>query len=177
MNSSELGARASGRRPLILWVRKFHLYLGVLFAPAILFFASTGMVQVLSLHQSSPGYNAPILLQRLGALHKDQVFGVPHKHDPNQPAKPRTSHDAKGADRGPAAAPAPPAPPPAPPPIGPVRWILKVFALGAGAGLIVSTLLGLYMAFQFNRRNRWVLGALFAAGIIIPAILVAALPS
>ncbi len=76
MNSGDSAPRAAGRWPLILWVRKIHLYLGVLFAPAVLFFASTGMVQVLSLHQSSPGYNAPILLQRLGALHKDQVFGA-----------------------------------------------------------------------------------------------------
>jgi hypothetical protein len=173
MNSSELGPRASGRWPLVLWVRKFHLYLGVLFAPAILFFASTGMVQVLSLHQSSPGYNAPVLLQRLGALHKDQVFGAPPKHDPAQAGKPAKAHGMKAADCAPAARP----PPPAPPPIGPVRWTLKIFALCTGAGLIVSTLLGLFMAYKFNRKSRLVLGALLAAGVLVPAILVAALPN
>jgi len=167
MSSGDSAPRAAGRWPLILWVRKIHLHLGVLFAPAILFFASTGMVQVLSLHQSSPGYNAPILLQRLGALHKDQVFGAPHRPALGPPAKP---HQA-GAGHGCAA----PAPPP-PKPIGLVRGILKGFALCVGLGLISSTLLGLYMAYRFNRRS-WVLAALFAAGFIVPAILVAALPN
>ena len=110
------------------------------------------MVQVLSLHQSSPGYNAPVLLQRLGALHKDQVFGVPPKHDPDQPAKPASPTRIRPptAGRRPRRA---AGSPPGAPPIGPVRWILKVFALGAGAGLIVSTLLGLYMAFQVQSQE------------------------
>ncbi len=54
---------------------------------------------------------------------------------------------------------------------------MKIFALCTGAGLIVSTLMGLYMAYQFNRKSRPALASLFAAGIIIPVILVAALPS
>jgi hypothetical protein len=145
--------------PIIVLVRKLHLYLGVLFAPAILFFASTGALQVLSLHQSSPGYTAPVLLQRLAALHKDQVFGAPHRPDGGQRAKPTQ-----------------PPPPPGPRPIGPARAILKGFTIGAALGLIVSTLLGLYMAYKFNR-NPWLTGGLFAAGIVIPVILIAALPT
>jgi hypothetical protein len=182
--------RAAPRTPLIVWVRKLHLYLGVLFAPAILFFASTGALQVLSLHQSSPGYAAPVLLQRLAALHKDQVFGVPHRPDGGQRAKPKAA-GCDAADQGRhhgkdsaaainTAQPMPPAaqpgPPPGPRPIGLARGILKGFAIAAAIGLIVSTLLGLYMAYKFNR-NRWLTGGLFAAGIVIPVILVAALPA
>ena len=154
--------------PLMFWVRKTHLYVGVFIAPAILFFAATGMLQVLSLHQSSPGYTAPVLLQRLGALHKDQVFGAPRKEDADADAK---------ADReagGPAARPG--APPRGPRPIGLVRWILKGFAELVGTGLIANTLLGLYMAYKLNR-NLWLTGGLFAAGVVIPVILVAALPN
>ncbi|HVY33270.1 MAG TPA: hypothetical protein VG960_02495 [Caulobacteraceae bacterium] len=145
--------------PLIAWVRKTHLYVGVFIAPVILFFAATGMLQILSLHQSSPGYTAPVLLQRLGALHKDQVFGAPHRPPEAKPSKP----SAEGPPR------------PAPRPIGPVRWILKGFFECVGAGLIVNTLMGLYMAYKINR-NAWLTGGLFAAGIVVPVILVAALP-
>lgn len=144
--------------PLMFWVRKAHLYVGVFIAPVILFFAATGMLQILSLHQSSPGYTAPVLLQRLGSLHKDQVFGAPHRPPEAKPAKPPEG---------------PPRPPPRP--IGPVRWILKGFFECVGAGLILNTLMGLYMAYKINR-NAWLTGGLFAAGIVVPVILVAALP-
>lgn len=162
MTSGESAPRAAARLPAIFWVRRAHLYLGVFIAPAILFFASTGMLQVLSLHQSSPGYTAPVLLQRLGALHKDQVFGAPRRPPEDRAAKPHP-----GGDAGP--------PRPAPAPIGPVRWILKGFAECVGAGLIANSLLGLYMAYRVNR-NAWLTGGLFAAGIVIPVALVAALP-
>lgn len=157
-----MNSATPARLPTIFWVRKAHLYVGVFIAPAILFFAATGMLQVLSLHQSSPGYTAPALLQRLGALHKDQVFGASHRPSDAQPSKPRATGEA-----GP--------PRPAPQPIGLVRWILKGFAECVGAGLIVNTLMGLYMAYKINR-NAWLTGGLFAAGIIVPVILVAALP-
>ncbi len=152
----------AARLPTIFWVRKAHLYVGVFIAPMILFFASTGMLQVLSLHQSSSGYTAPVLLQRLGALHKDQVFGAPHR-----PPEAKLSKAAAASEAGP--------PRPAPRPIGPVRWILKGFFDCVGAGLIVNTLMGLYMAYKINR-NAWLTGGLFAAGIVVPVILVAALP-
>ena len=46
MTSGQSSPRAAARLPLIVWLRKLHLYLGVLFAPAILFFASTGALIV-----------------------------------------------------------------------------------------------------------------------------------
>jgi hypothetical protein len=154
--------------PWILWARKTHLYVGVFIAPSILFFAATGMLQVLSLHQSSPGYSAPVLLQRLGALHKDQVFAAPSRADADADAK---------ADRAAGqSAPKPGGPAHKPRPIGLVRAMLKGFAELVGAGLIVNALLGLYMAYRINRNVR-LLGLLFAAGVLVPVILVAALPS
>jgi hypothetical protein len=52
---------------------------------------------------------------------------------------------------------------------------LKGFAECVGTGLIANTLFGLYMAYRLNR-NAWLTGGLFAAGIVIPVALVAALP-
>ena len=65
----------------LLWVRRLHLYSGVLFAPAILFFALTGLIQVFDLHKARPaaGYRPAGLILRLAALHKDQTFALPHK--------------------------------------------------------------------------------------------------
>jgi hypothetical protein len=204
MTSAHSAPRASARTPFVVWARKLHLYLGVLFAPAILFFAATGIVQVLDLHQSSAGYDAPELLQRLGALHKNQLFSVPHKSDGGQKAKAKATgrpvanadehgghsghggHHAKADAAAPIAASTPPseaatAPPPTPAgpkpakTIGLAQGILKGFAILAAGGLIVATLLGLYMAYRFNR-NRWLIAALFLAGIVVPVILVAVQP-
>lgn len=36
MNFGDSPPRVGGRRPLILWVRKMHLYLGVLFAAGVI---------------------------------------------------------------------------------------------------------------------------------------------
>ena len=73
--------RAKVSLALLLWVRKLHLYSGVLFAPAILFFALTGLIQVFDLHKARPaaGYRPAGLILRLAALHKDQTFALPHK--------------------------------------------------------------------------------------------------
>ena len=143
----------------ILWVRRVHLYSGVLFAPAILFFAVTGVLQVFDLHKSSPanGYQAPELIQRLGALHKDQAFDLPHKDDAAK------THDRAGK-AGPKKA--------EKPPIGPAQALLKVFAGMAAVGLAASTLLGLYIAYRFNR-GPWLVTGLLIAGAALPAVLIA----
>jgi hypothetical protein len=159
-----------------------------MFAPAILFFAATGIVQVLDLHQSSAGYDAPELLQRLGALHKNQVFSAPHKSDGGQKTKVNAAgcdvarageqgqhggYRAKAADAT-AASPMP-ARPKAAKTIGLAQGLLKGFVILAAVGLIVSTLLGLYMAYRFNRDRR-LTAALFVSGIVIPVVLVALQP-
>ncbi len=39
--------------------RQMHLYLGLFFAPSIIFFASTGSSMVFSLHENHDGYEPP----------------------------------------------------------------------------------------------------------------------
>jgi hypothetical protein len=145
----------------LMWARKLHLYSGVLFAPAIVFFAITGLLQVYKLHETRPGtdYQAPALIQRLGALHKNQTFALPRRGD--GPRKP-------GADK--------PTAPRAPKPIGLAQSLLKVFAAAVSVGLAVTSGLGLYMAYRLSR-NPWLIGGLLIAGVVIPVGLIAAMPS
>ena len=151
----------------ILWARRLHLYSGVLFAPAILFFALTGLVQVFDLHKSSAasGYRAPELIQRLGALHKDQTFALPHKDD--APKKPDRV-DAGGAQTAGKSA----VKSAGKPAIGPAHAALKVFAALAAVGLAASTLLGLYIAYRFNR-GPWLVTGLLIAGAALPLVMIA----
>ena len=166
VKSQAKGFRTKASWPVIVWVRKLHLYSGVLFAPAILFFAVTGLIQVYNLHKPQParGYQPPALVLRLGALHKDQTFALPHKGDGAKMAK---KHDDGGKAKASAEA---------APPMGLAQALLKGFAAAVAVGLVAATLLGLYMAYRFNR-NLWLVGGLFIAGIVVPVILIAASPN
>src|ERR1700744_3372323 len=58
--------------------RKTHLYFGLFISPALLFFALTGAVQTLSLHEAAgSSYKPPALLAELGQLHKKQTTVMP----------------------------------------------------------------------------------------------------
>ena len=58
-------------------IRTLHLYLGALFAPLLVFFAITGMLQVLGLHEGERGQPAPHpWIARAAAVHKDAKLAV-----------------------------------------------------------------------------------------------------
>lgn len=150
--------------------RQWHLYLGTLFAPSIIFFAFTGSLQLFSLHESHPGstYQPPAWIQTLASIHKDQIIEKKHKSPPaaaEQKAPPMTD-----------AAPKPAKPQAARPKneSGPNKFTLalKWFFLAMAVGLISSTLLGIYMAFKFNRSRTLVWGMLLL-GTAIPLALIA----
>lgn len=63
-------------------LRQLHLYLGVLFAPLLFFFAATGAAQLFWLHENAKdgSYTAPAWLAAIGAVHK-------HSHLPETPKK------------------------------------------------------------------------------------------
>jgi len=150
---------------LLKSARVFHLYTGVFFAPALLFFAFTGAVQTFSLHETTRGssYKPPAILVELGQLHKKQTLVVPQRKSEAKPAsKPET-------------VPAPvPTPTPAPSPVAPQKaknlLPMKIFFLFVAISLFLSTLTGLYMAYKFSRRSS-VITATLAAGIVIPLLL------
>lgn len=159
----------------IKWARQLHLYLGTLFAPSIIFFAFTGSLQLFGLHESHPGdtYQAPAWVQKLGSIHKDQVLtkqhgpppgsagqpkGPPKTDEENRPPQPGPSQSENGrrnAERGP----------------NKLTLALKWFFLATAVGLIFSTLLGIYMAFKFNRSRTLVWGMLFL-GTVTPLVLI-----
>ena len=66
-------------------LRQLHLYLGVLFAPLLIFFSATGAWQLLGLHQTAKDgtYTAPPSLVAMAAVHK-------HSHLPGTPNKAET---------------------------------------------------------------------------------------
>jgi uncharacterized iron-regulated membrane protein len=134
-------------------IRKIHRYAGVFFAPAILFFALTGVLQVFELHETKDGVRPPALLLQTANLHKHQMANPPRK------AKPPASASAAAAK---------PTPPQPAPPRPRSQFYLKLFAGLTSIVLALSTVTGLYLALRFGRDRKVVL-AILAAGVLIPA--------
>jgi hypothetical protein len=145
-------------------IRQIHTYLGVFVAPTILFFAFTGCLQLFSLHEAHDGYQPPVLVEKLARLHKDQVFGLGPKHEHQHAEAPPLRVRSDGDWVAPALKPAAEADDSTPPRV----LALKVLFLAAAVMLILSTLLGLWMALTQNRRKAllWVLLILGAAAPI-----------
>ena len=156
---------SSIRSPILvsLQIRTLHAYVGVLIAPSVIFFATTGLLQIYSLHQAHPGYSPPVFLEELGSVHKDQRVAMDHhgpsaekRPPPASPAsagddeekphkdEPRNSHTATN--------------------------LLKAFFAAVAIGLIFSAGSGVWMALQQTKRRRthW---ALLLVGTLVPLIL------
>lgn len=145
------GAAARGAPPLRLLLRQIHLYMGVAIAPSVLFFALTGMLQLFTLHEAHGDYRPIPVIEKLGMLHKDQVFAL----KPSRPAPAARPGAVKRPEPGPK----------------PAVLALKVFFLAVAGGLVVSTLLGVWMALTQSRRKGAV-AAVLVAGAVVPALLV-----
>ncbi|HEY1929119.1 MAG TPA: hypothetical protein VGG92_16765 [Caulobacteraceae bacterium] len=158
MTVATLAPKAAARRPVPLarQIRDWHAYLGALIAPTVLFFATTGVVQLWSLHEAHGGYSPPALIEKLGALHKDQKFAMGHHHE--------------SAPAAPAAKVRKPAPAPETP--KPAILLLKAFFTAVAVSLIVSTVAGIWMALSQGPRRR-TLAILLLIGAVTPAILAA----
>ena len=112
-------------------LRTIHLYLGCLFAPALIFFAVTGGWQIYRLNDTPKdgSYTAPRLVRALSAIHQNQhLIGV------------------KATQYTP----------------------LHTFALLSAIGLVLTTVLGVVMAFRSSRSALRPLVCL-VAGIALPA--------
>jgi hypothetical protein len=156
------GGRRGGNPALKLAaIRQLHSYFGAFIAPSVLFFALTGALQLFTLHEAHGDYRPPAVIEKLGMLHKDQVFAAkPRRAQPPgaaravRPAPPKAEdhHDA-----GPKTS----------------TLALKWFFLFVAASLVISTCLGLWMALAYSQR-KGVLWLLVLLGAAIPvAILVA----
>lgn len=131
-------------------LRQLHLYLGMLFAPAILFFAFSGMLQTFDFHE--PVNHPPQWIKLIAQIHKKQDFPKPR---PPRPA-------ARRAPGGEAAAPA----------VAPAHspFPLKVFTGLMSIGLMLSTVLGIWIALSM-RASRAIAVVMLIVGTALPIAL------
>lgn len=139
--------------------RKTHLYFGLFISPALLFFAFTGAVQTLNLHEVLGSYKPPMVIARLAQIHKTQTPNFPAGKGPKGSVPEKSSETAK-------------TPQPEATLAGKQRPHLpmKIFFLVVSLGLLVSTSTGIYMSYKYERNRKLVAGAL-AAGVLIPLLL------
>jgi hypothetical protein len=137
--------------PLLL--RKIHRYAGVFFAPALLFFCATGVLQTFDLHRARPGAQPARLVLELAALHKNQTLETPRRPTV-QPAA-RTGGDKTGRGQAPRRDAS----------LG--ERLMKLFVTAAAVTLAATTLAGVYMSLRPARGRRlgW---ALLALGVAPP---------
>jgi hypothetical protein len=178
-------------------LRQIHLYLGSLFAPAILFFAFSGVLQTFDLHKDHHGLTRPpAWIVVLSSVHKNMRLPRPKPAEPKAPdiasASPEASeepvhkHHGDGAghhhhDQDDAATPASaaastPAPAMAANPVARPADAerpshsslpLKIFVLAMATGLIVTTLIGLFIALK-NKASRLPALVMVLIGIALP---------
>jgi hypothetical protein len=133
-------------------LRRWHSYIGLFIAPSVLFFALTGAVQVFNLHEAHDGYQPAVWVEKLSAVHKDQVFRKPEEHA-----------------AAPTSASAPP-PPEEDESLSAPTLALKWFFFTVALGLAGSTCIGVWMGLTQLRSARVAL-ILLGAGAVIPLAL------
>jgi len=137
-------------------IRQWHSYIGMLIAPSVLFFALTGAVQLFSLHEAHGDYTPPPIVEKLSAIHKDQVFAASHHHHDDAAPKPAAAAPAAHADDDDK------------PKLNTV--LLKWFFLVVALALTGSTLAGLWIGLSHPRNQRTNL-ILLVVGAVIPVLL------
>ena len=153
------------RASMLQTFRQIHLYLGVFTAPAILFFALTGILQTFSLHDASRDgtYKPPTWIVRLAQIHKKQTAALPlPKSLATASAQTGARVKVNSQNAGSQAETS--------------RQLvhntlpLKISFLVVGLGLCTSTVTGLYMSWKY-KRSKVLQAALFLAGIVVPILL------
>jgi hypothetical protein len=157
-------------------IRQVHNYVGMFFAPAILFFSISGAFQVLGMHEDR-GHGQPMpWVAWMASVHKDQQ--LPHAWPEGGGQKPGAG-GPEAADQGKSNAsdhhPQGPDAHGGPPhhPDGGFS-VLKAFVLCMALGLISSASLGIVIAFT-NPNTRRLNSAIIAAGALLPVALLLAL--
>ena len=146
--------------------RKTHLYFGLFISPALLFFAFTGAVQTLSLHEAAgSSYKPPAVLAELGQLHKKQTTVLPVRKAPEGGPGHESGHGDHASGQ----------------PNAPQQAVtlaskqkqhlpMKIFFLAVALGLLTSTVTGIYMSYRYERNWMLVTGTL-VAGVVVPVLL------
>jgi len=119
---------------MIRLLRRWHTYLGVFFAPLLLFFVLTGWLQTAYPNRSKNSSDAISLIQKARVLHTEDVYPV--------------SGDRTRI-------------------IKPIYFKYLVYAMAIG--LATTIMIGVYLAFR-SVRNKWVVVASLALGILVPVL-------
>jgi hypothetical protein len=139
-----------------------HAYTGLFIAPSVLFFSLTGALQIFNLHEAHGSYHPAVLLEKLSAVHKDQIFekprdksapdhGAPHAAAGGGADEPAEDEDEKQSAS---------------------TLALKWFFLAVSLGLFASTLIGIWMA-TTQLRRKGLAWTVLIVGAVVPIILLA----
>lgn len=143
-------------------LRRYHLYLGMFFAPAILLFSLSGALQTFRLQEEKGwGSEPPSWIVWMASVHKDSRLP---KAKPVQAEQHEHADDHDHGPEAPKAAPPPTAGKP------PFKLPMQIFVTLLAIGLILSTALGIMIALN-NRALRRVSAAMLAAGTVLPLLL------
>jgi hypothetical protein len=136
-------------------LRLLHRYMGLFFSPAILFFAFTGALQTFDLHSAnkSTGYVPPVWLQEMAQVHKKQTLTLKKEKTKDDSASADTAGDKKSAAPRKSAL--------------PMKWFVFLMSVG----LIVTTVLGILMAFRFGS-SLVLTWSMLIAGTLLPIAMI-----
>ncbi len=139
-------------------IRLVHRYLGLFFAPAIVFFSFSGALQTFGWHETARGssYEPPSWIVRMAQLHKKQTLSIPapkNKAQLTPVAETHVSAPKKSADDG------------------ATKFALKCFVFVMSIALMLSTILGIIMALRYGGDARIVWAAVFV-GTLFPVAVV-----
>ena len=132
-------------------IRLAHYYVGVFFAPWIIFFAFTGVLQVFKLHEAyrqTPGAQGDWIAW-MSQVHREAALIPPKAAPAKAPPRPEGSAGAPREERS-----------------SPFKW----FAALMGISLIGAALAGLWIAFNYPSRRRS-FSITLIAGIVLPMVL------
>ena len=135
-------------------IRRYHYYLGVFFAPAILLFAISGALQTFRLQEEKGwGSRPPGWIVWMASFHKDQRLPVEKPMAAKPPAPAGAQTEA-----------------PKPPVKKPFKLPLQIFVALMSIGLAVSALLGVAIALN-NRATRRASITMLIAGTVLPLLM------
>lgn len=142
------------RGSMLKAIRVTHRYLGLFFAPAILFFAFSGALQVLGWHETSRGsaYVPARWIVEMAQLHKKQTLALPAPKA-QKPAKDSGDTRSTTVKKSPK--------------VSGERLVMQCFVVAMSIALMMTTLLGIVMALLYGRK-RWIACVVVSCGIFFP---------
>jgi hypothetical protein len=140
------------RSAVVKMIKVAHRYLGLFFAPAIIFFSFSGALQTLGLHSAAQetGYIPARWIVLIAQIHKKQTLALPA---PKIKSRAIDTDDARSD--------------PARKKISMAKRVLQVFVVLMSVALMATTLLGIIMASMYGG-NRGVTTLVLIVGTLFP---------